>query len=89
MRRKIKAYVNYVEHENKHIYVNFVEEDKKPEVGSYYNGEEVLNIEPVKLDCEQPRPEVYDYDFYRVTTTMNGEKEDTLEFDICVYREVE
>lgn len=53
------------------------------QVGDFYNGEEILNIEPVSIDAIQNRSDNHDYRYYRLTTTMNGETTETLEELIC------
>lgn len=40
--------------------------DALPEVGDDYKGMTVRKIKKVSLDPEQPRGEVYDYDFYQI-----------------------
>lgn len=40
--------------------------DALPEVGDDYKGMTVRKIKVVSLDPEQPRDEVYDYDFYQI-----------------------
>lgn len=40
--------------------------DALPEVGDDYKGMIVRKIKWVSLDPEQPRDEVYDYDFYQI-----------------------
>lgn len=40
--------------------------DVLPDVGDDYKGMTVRKIKSVSLDPEQPRGEVYDYDFYKI-----------------------
>lgn len=87
--RKIRANVGYDEYNNKLFYQDFWIYKKAPEVGDTIDGEDVISVSPVKLDPEQPSWEVYDYDYYRVETTCNGEnsEDDNIVLWIAVEKE--
>lgn len=76
--KKIKAYVGYYEREKIHIYDMFNVVEFLPK---FYNNEEVIKIEEVRLDPEQGNSEVWKYDFFKITT-IDDEKEEN-NYYIC------
>ena len=84
--RKIKAYTL---HEGAVVF-NIIEQ--MPEVGDFYNGEEILEIHPVKLaSCRQPfahhevQSDGEHLEFYNIVTTFNGDAEETDEYYIACW----
>lgn len=76
--KKIKAYVGYYEREKIHIYDMFNVVEFLPK---FYNNEEVIKIEEVRLDPEQGNSEVWKYDFFKITT-IDDDKEES-HYYIC------
>ena len=70
---KIRAYVRMDEVNKVHYYKDFEVINFTPEVGDPCFGEEIKEIIPVQLDVEQGRDEVYEYDYFKIITTMNKE----------------
>ena len=86
---RIRANVRYNEYNNRLYYRDFQIYEKAPEVGDIIGGEDVISVSPIKLDAEQPKWEVYDYDYYRVETTCNGEnnEDDNIVLWVAVKKE--
>lgn len=81
--KKIKAYVNYNDRSKTHYYKNFDIIEKLPEVEATkkFNGE-VVKIEQIELDCEQPSQEVYNYNYYKITKIDYGYyQEELIEYE--------
>ena len=66
---RIKVYTDYNEFKNQKFFTNFEVIEEMPAIGSYYNNEEVTKIEELIIDCEQGNDEVYNYEYYRLTTS--------------------
>ena len=64
--KKIKAYIGWNDTNHTHHYKEFEIVKKLPEKRDVFdeNGERIIKIENVKLDCEQGNEEVYNYDYY-------------------------
>lgn len=86
---RIKAYVDYSERTNTHYYRYFTIEDGVPCIGDVYDHEEVKDIEPMKVDIENSR-DVFEHDFFRVRTTLDGEYDEATEtfcdYYIAIYK---
>jgi hypothetical protein len=70
---KIRAYVDMDEVNKIRFYKDFIVVDDVPVVGGIFGLEEIKEVSPVRLDPEQGRDEVWNYDYYHVFTTMNNE----------------
>ena len=68
----IKAYTSYNERTNTRGYWNFTIEDELPELGDDFHGEEVRSVDEIEPDI-QNNDDVFNYDYYRITATMDGE----------------
>ena len=80
MKNTIKAYTDYSESRDKHLYNNFDIVDKLPELKniktliadtnltSWLDNNAAFGINKIELDCEQADDDVYNYDFYEVNT---------------------
>lgn len=64
--KTIKAYIGWNDKNHTHYYKDFEIIEKLPEKKNVFdeNGERIIKIESVKLDCEQGNEEVYNYDYY-------------------------
>lgn len=74
--KKIRANVRYDEHNNRYFYRDFEIWNKVPEIGDTISDEDVIDVSEAHLDSSQGRSEVFDYDYYRVETTCNGENDE-------------
>ena len=86
---KIKAYVGMDEYNKVRYYKNFEVVEEIPEVGEdfgYHFGDGVIetvkDVQKLSLDPEQGSVDVYDYDFYKITTDWKEDDETTEE---CYY----
>ena len=63
---KIKAYIGWNDTNHTHYHKEFEIIEKLPEKKDVFdeNGERIVKIENVKLDCEQGNDDVYNYDYY-------------------------
>lgn len=70
---KIKAYIGWNDTNHAHYYKEFEIIEKLPEKKNVFdeNGERIIRIESVRLDCEQGNEEVYNYDYYVATIEMD------------------
>jgi hypothetical protein len=70
---KIKAYTGYEEATNTFYSRMFKILSDIPEVGDLMNGEEVKQVDPLTMDYEQPTAAAHQYNYFKVTTTINKE----------------
>lgn len=70
---KIKAYTGYDERTNTHLSRLFTIRENLPEIDDLINNEEIRKIEPLIMDCEQPTAAAHQYNYFKVTTTINKE----------------
>lgn len=87
---KVRAYVSMNEASNTHGYKDFEVIAKLPEVGEtvyMHSGinETVKSIEPVKLDAEQGKSEVYNYNYYKIVIEEKEEFMGDVEINESVY----
>lgn len=73
---RIKAYTEWNDSTRTHYYTYFDIVDTLPKIGDYYNGNLVIDVENVDLDCEQGNDEVYSYNYYEIVAD-DGEEEYT------------
>ena len=84
---KIKAYVDWNDTNHTHYYKYFEIIEKLPEKKDVFdeNGERILKIESVKLDCEQWNKEVYNYDYY--VAEIEYDYGVTIDWYFCIKKE--
>lgn len=89
---KIRAYVSYSERTNTHYYTDFTVVDELPKIGekNLNESEEIVDVTPVDLDCDQGNDDVYKYDYYKVTVKVTDEFDgnvDEREGFVCIEKQ--
>ena len=68
--KKIEFYTSYSERQNKHYYEYAYIAEELPKVGDHvsyiYDDEIVTSVFCISIDCEQPRRENFEYDFFEI-----------------------
>lgn len=81
-----KFNVGYNERTNTSYYRDFEEIDQLPEIGDTFDGREVIEINEISMDCEQPHDDNFLYDLYEIV--CKDEDVDTVETYVCIEKEI-
>lgn len=81
---KIRAYVDWNDYTHQHLYREFEILEYLPKIDEYFKSGMIVDVEDVKLDCEQPSNDVYNYRYFKLVVADEEDEDEKEDYYVAV-----